>query len=284
MIRAERAADIQEAASRWQAVGGGLVFVTLTLPHRMGERLAPLLDIAMKGWREMLKGRPWRAFVARHEVRGFVRSVEVTVGSNGWHPHIHALIFTESAADAEAVEAMRSVLSERWASVVLRLGGRRPSDQHGVDVQAADSDGRVLAGYLAKVQEKRPKIGAEMARFDLKQGRAESRTPFELLDTDSPRDAALWVEYVEATKGRRIITWDRNLRDFLGMTAERTEEEIIADTDASVLLFAMEGEVYDSMRRRDPESLARLLELVEEGAADVAAGSVGARLLEGVLL
>lgn len=106
-------------------------------------------------------------------------------------------------------------------------------------------------------------MASELVRSDVKTTRiVGNRTPFELLDATDETSRALWCEYVEATRGRRAITWSRHLRDKLGMDAERTDEEIIEDTEPAPLLVGIPREVYD-IRRSEPHWIARVLEAAE---------------------
>ncbi len=55
-IRTKRAVDIAQAASRHLANGGGVLFMTFTMSHRRGERLADVWDILTGGWSYMTSG------------------------------------------------------------------------------------------------------------------------------------------------------------------------------------------------------------------------------------
>jgi hypothetical protein len=254
VIRHGRSAEIQTAADRWTETGGGVSMLTLTTRHRKSDPLAGNLDLALKGWENLTKGRQWRAIRERLGLVGYIRAVEVTWGwSNGWHPHIHALLLTERPlTDAEALALQREVFG-LWEGVVTALGGRKLSRRHGVKVSAATS-----AEYVAKVQE-HDRAGLEMARLDLKSGRAGNLMPFELLDDQAL--AAEWVEYVDATWRRRAITWSRGLKVLLSI-GERTDEEVLAETETSDLIGLMTAEEYDSIRN-DPTALTAVLEEAE---------------------
>ncbi len=41
--------------------------------------------------------------------------------------------------------------------------------------------------------------------------------------------AELWKEFEQASKGRRQITWSHGLREMLGMTTEKTDEDIASE-------------------------------------------------------
>lgn len=254
VIRHGRSTEIQTAADRWTETGGGVSMLTLTTRHRKSDPLAQNLDLALKGWEELTKRKPWKAIRERLGLAGYIRAVEVTWSwANGWHPHIHALLLTERPlSDQEALDLQREVFG-LWEGVVVRLGGRKLDRRHGVRVSAATS-----AEYVAKVQE-HDRAGLEMARLDLKSGRAGSLMPFELLD--QAEHVGRWVEYVDATWRRRAITWSRGLKVLLSI-GERTDEEVLADTETSDLIGLMTAAEYDSIRN-DPTALTAVLEEAE---------------------
>jgi len=269
------------AVDGWQGQGGHLVFVTLTVRHRSGDPLAKTLDAVISGFRHLQKGRPWLSFKRRFGIRGVIRATEITLGENGWHPHIHALFFVDKPLSPSDIHAWESEMFERWAAIVTRLGARLPTQLRGIDVRLADAQGTVVGQYLAKLQEvgegKRYTVGSELARSDLKAGRAASMMPFELLDPVSRQDdiddqAAwqLWCEYVEVTRGRRAITWSRGLRELCQIEdAERTDEEILDDVQSAPVVFLVPGHAYDRIRSQ-PDVLAHALALVDRGQISLA--------------
>jgi hypothetical protein len=269
VVRAERAAEIQRAVELHQGRGGSLVFVTLTMRHSVDDPLKVTLNAAIKGWQDLLRGKAWKTHQERYGVTGYVRAVEITHGrENGWHPHIHALFFVDQPLTEEETGQWETSMFDRWSRYVVKHGGGMPTALRGIDVRAADKDGTVVAQYLSKIQEappepKRQAIGNELARGDMKTGRGRhGRMPFELLDTSSKRDAALWVEYVEATSGRRAITWSNKLRESLDLGEERTDEEVVEDAEQDTLRVMIPGPVYDMARNR-PKVLTEWLGLAE---------------------
>lgn len=300
VIRAERAREVQQAVDWWQSPEQGcyIVFVTLTLRHKRGDPLATSLDAAMSAWRGLLQGKAWGTFKTRYGVRYYIRAVEVTYGVNGWHPHIHALLFTNKPLTKDEGEAMKKDLYRRWSSLVVQHGGREPTEVRGVDVRRGDKDGKVLAQYLGKMQDShtstegevapRRKIGAEIARFDFKSGRGQSVMPFELLDgqaadehledVDARTPGRLWVEYVEATHGRRAITWSRGLKRLAYLT-NREDADIIEAAERAEARFAIAATEYDRRVVNEPAVATTVLELVERGSIEAARTLAGGQYL-----
>jgi hypothetical protein len=255
IVRADRASSLEGWASEWMQAGHGLAMATLTTRHHKHARLGPQIERTAGAWRRMLQSRWWRRFRERHGIVACVRALEMTHSwSNSWHTHIHVGVFTETKVSAETAQQMQDELYDHWRGQVKHAGLGMPTRKHGVLVEPCRtvSGASDLAKYLVKVQdkdnEKAPEraLGNELVRGDLKDGRHDGRTPFEILrralaetaveraaydkaarrarrrpDDAAAQDAAdaaralvhanpemgLWLEYEAATKGHRMLTW-----------------------------------------------------------------------------
>ena len=273
-IRARRAEEIQTGAVRWLSgyatagrPPGSLIFLTLTLRHDRTHDLDVLFDTVMAGWRKMLQGRGGTALRQDLRMRGFVRAVEVTVGKNGWHPHLHLLLFVlDTKVSDERLRQVEALVFAKWAAIVDLAGlpsidneaGRR----HAVTAEAVNGTDD-LVKYLCKVEGMDPArdggwgVGNEMARGDLKRGRkvlsssdrtAPTLSPNELLEiiqrhraglacpacqagdcSERARATACYIEFVSVTQGRRAIEWSRGLKAELDIDEKSDEENIQED-------------------------------------------------------
>jgi hypothetical protein len=302
-IRHGRAEEITRAVVSWIEQGGRAYLVTFTARHAATDKLTTLMD-ALQGTRadtergikrkpgayqRLITGGTWAGRRAsdghraadREGIRdrvgyiGMIRATEVTVGqANGWHPHIHAIVFVGGRTEGErgdkqvmeTFEPSPSALTEWqdqwrgvWTSHLAKVDPQfKPSDKHGVDFKPLETvrDAEDLGKYIAKLQDgdkgKNINPANEVARGDLKQGRHGNMTPFQLLgrigdlmggvpedDADGHGSLqwclALWLEYETATKGRRAIEWTRYLRPLLGLDGGDSEDD---DMD---LLFEVDG-------------------------------------------
>jgi hypothetical protein len=222
--------DISTATAAWDRAGNSVYMITFTAPHDMGMRLRPLISAIADGFRTVISGRAWIRLRKRLGIVGTIRAMEVTYGEHGWHPHLHVLVYVSGQVDAHGLADLTAYVRKRWADFIVKAGYRMPHDQHGVDVARCYS-AEEAGQYIAKTQDGRG-VGNEVARGDLKQGRAGGRTPFEVLDdfrwTGDSDDLIVWREYERATKGRQAITWSKGLRQLLAV-ADRTDEEIAAE-------------------------------------------------------
>lgn len=196
--------------------GLGIGLHTLTTPHGAGDDLEGLLERLSRARRYMRSGRAWQRFRARWGWIGEVRTLEVTHGRNGWHPHFHALHFCERTPAGHDRVRFRRELFCLWARASRRAGLGLPSYWHGVHVAWGDrrqAGTDCVADYIAKWGFAGEVTGAT-AKLG---GRTGGRTPWELLaasETDR-RAARLWVQYAEAFAGRKQLVVTPGLRDKL---------------------------------------------------------------------
>jgi len=238
-VSAERGSRLAEAVSQHVENGGRIALATGTLRHHDGQALRGLLGAIAPAWKAATNDWSPRRRLRELGSIGNVRSVEVRHGANGWHPHLHALLFLGPEVDDAAVDGLERQMGTAWANAVQRAGYERPSDEHGFDVRLLNV-GEALqeaAGYLVKQageQETAAAAARELTSAATKRG--QSRGPFQIL-RDIQRwgdesDLLLWREYERATKGRKQVDSTRGLLDRLAPGVERTDEEIAADGDA----------------------------------------------------
>lgn len=209
------------------------VMVTLTFPHYSWQKLSKLLDQQAMALQRLRAGQPWSRFQARHGYRGMVRSLELTHGANGWHPHTHELWFVRR--DADPVAMLVEVL-KRWESACIRAGlldAKNQAQLEAFRAYSVDVKGNCSASdYLAKQDDSRH-WGAdrEIAKASTKQGRSKGVHPFGLLAqaADSQRAARLYLSYALAMKGRRQLHWSKGLKDAVGLN-DATDEDLAQES------------------------------------------------------
>lgn len=299
-IAAVRAAEIQSAVDAWHALGHRVVFTTFTMRHYSRHVLAELWDGLSNGWGKVTSGSSWERDsdtygqvpvirTKRRQKDGvkftvsepgkrvhFIRAVEVTHGDNGWHVHIHALMFVRSGMTQGGATALGRSMFGRWKRALVNAGLPAPTRSHGVDSKLVPADGTMPLGeYFAKaVYGQPPKaskttVGWELSGGMGKAGRRENRTPFQILgdiavDGDAV-DLARWRDFEQASKGRRQITWSHGFRELLGLGTEKTDEEITEEDlggDVVMTFTAQEWQGWRLYRFK-----GRILSLVEFGCS-----------------
>lgn len=269
-IRNHRAEEISTATAAWDRQGNEVYMATFTAPHDLGMKLKPLLSTIADGFRHVVAGRAWVKLKKQLRIVGQIRSMEITHGEHGWHPHLHVLIYIDGQLGALGLAQLVMHLRDRWADFITRAGYRPPHEDHGVKVDRCTS--ATEAGlYIAKTQDGRS-VGNEIARGDLKQGRRGGRVPFEVLDdfrwTGDAGDLQLWHEYEQATKGRQCITWSKGLRALLlGGHEEKTDEEVAAEEIGGEDVAVIPGDTWRAVTRV-PGLPAALLDACERAGLD----------------
>jgi Replication protein len=293
-----RAGEIQSAVDAWHKRGGRVVFHTFTMRHKSAQTLEDLWDGLSHAWAKVTSGSSWERdsdkyggqAIERTKTRqlnkvkykevlpgnriNFIRAVEVTHGDNGWHVHIHALMFVHENMTQRDADALGLSMFGRWKRALVNKGFVAPTIKRGIDSKLVPLDGSVPLGeYFAKAVYGQPKkkkaIGFEVAGGMSKVARRENRTPFQILadivalgDED---DLKRWYVFEQSSKGRRQITWSHGFRDLLGLNVEKTDEEIAAeDNGGDVVMTFLHTEWQELKLYRYK---GRILTLVELGCS-----------------
>lgn len=234
-IRHRRALGLSRAVVDWVGAGGGLLFPTLTLAHLRRDPLEATLGHLLTAWRYVVSNGTYKRLCKRLGIAHSVRAVEITYGRNGWHPHLHLLLFTVRDLTDEEAEEVRSVLFTLWLRYVERHQLRLVSESRAVLVRRAglDDEGRLeaLGKYLAKVQDGYG-IAAEVVRGDVKRGRKAARSPFQIAESAAGGNREclrLWAEYEQTTHGRHVLEWSKGAKVALGYDEQADDEAAQAD-------------------------------------------------------
>lgn len=118
-VMGERAADIVQALD--SAKRENVALTTFTLRHSHGMPLRLLRKLLAASYSEVKAGRTGQAVRDALGYIGDVKGAEQTYGTNGWHPHLHCLIFAESRIDEDHYQ---ETLAARWKTCVRNAFGR----------------------------------------------------------------------------------------------------------------------------------------------------------------
>jgi len=256
-ITETRRAELQEVVKRSNFTK---VMVTITLQHERGDSLAELVEALNDSWRRLKQGRFWVAMREEFELLAYVSASEFTYGQNGWHPHKHALFFTEIPEAEFSLDEFKARLTARYKAILAKHG-RYASDLYGIDVRLGDDQAGEYASKWG--------LECEIAKASVKNGKG-GFSPFQLLELYAEGEAwagALFVEYAHATKGRRQLVWSHGGREVLGLGDEKTDEEIAADEethgDGGNLLLVLRDDQWRVVLRE--RARLALLEIADSG-------------------
>lgn len=299
-----RQGEISTAVTNWRAGGGKIAMATFTMKHRKGQSLATLWDALGDGWHAVTSGGAYSAEKVGYGVattrvvksgkrRGetvdcdvlpWVRVVEVTEGAQGWHVHVHMIAFLPRATTRVQLGELYDGWWKRWDSGLTSAGvdgSLRVNRADFYDDEASEA----LGDYVTKnTYSAADRLGLEVARGDLKDGRWNNRSAMQLLrdvvlqpeGRDVIADVALWHEFEQASKGRKQMTWGVGSRALLGLVdVELTDEELAAQEVGTVADSVIElpllswREISDVAGRR-----AEVLETAERPGDSITAVGV----------
>lgn len=280
-IASERAAEVATAVRTWESSAEGryVAMVTLTMRHSLDQALRYLWDSLGYAWSKTTSGRQWAdeqavngsiPLTLKQQMTGqtripWIRFVEVTYGENGWHVHVHSLLFLEDSGDGGQHDQIGRRMFNRWSAALVRRGLVAPDKyMGGLDVKRFSPGAEDVSKYLTKSTfDHASKAGWEVAGGAMKVGKRKGRTPFQILASvvstvdgdDALAELALWREWEQGSRGRRQVAWARGFRDWLALEDEKTDEEIAAEElDGETLGWIDNGE-FKFLRDRKVELL-----------------------------
>lgn len=273
-ISERRKMELKDALDASKAMGMRAHFVTLTVPHGVGDDVKELLAKLSEALKRLSHGkyaikRCVEQQLPSETLHGYIRALEVTHGQNGFHPHYHLILFTSQGITSEFLQDAYRVA---WQRACRLAGLPEPSAEHGVTVQ----DGSKAAEYASKWG-----LEDEMTKSHMKQTRRKGATPWGLLravlDGDDPeyppeRAASLFRVYAEAFAGRRQLYWSNGLRKLLQISKELTDEELAgkAEDERAVSLATLTTIQWRAIRRLKQEAHILTVAEVDPHILDIA--------------
>jgi len=216
--------------------------ITLTIPHYHNQSCSDLLEKQKKALATFRSDGTWSRKMKSYGFEGLIRSLEVTHGKNGWHPHTHEIWITDSNIDRKE---FYSFLLMRWEKAcrkhgIIPKGKLKSFREHSIDIHfnASTSD------YLAK-QDDESNLSYWGADREVASGRSKSSKgnhPFQLLDAFSKGDlskGALFLEYAKAFKGKRQIFWTHGLKKKVNIDDIDDLKLAEREDDKAVILTAL---------------------------------------------
>lgn len=219
-ISEHRRQEMLIAQNKHDESKGTRYLITWTFPHSKLDVLQDIYDKLRKAREWMTAHRSYKNYSS--QCVGSIRTVEITLGDNGWHPHVHEIWFANHKFEKQH---LKDTLFKVWCQACLKVGLPAPSFEHGVDIK----ESQFASDYITK-------WGFEMTRWHQKTAYSGGMTPFQLLDayTDEENiEKANWYkakfyEFAQATKGTAQLRWSKGLRDYFGVK-EATDEQIALD-------------------------------------------------------
>ncbi len=249
-IMSGRADELREVGEAFRGDGGNTCMVTLTVPHYSGQSLSKIIG-THKGktglagaFARMRQHRRFRELKQHIKYVADTRALEITHGRNGFHAHVHMILYYDAPIELSELETMFYGL---WADVCQSADLEPPSRSHGVKV--TEGEGEYLAKWGAP---------CELTSVAHKEAKNGNRTMAEMEavlltdDPDATRQAEIILkEYYSTMAGRRLLTWGgKNLKKEYLDVPDMTDEEHAQDDEHGegerlyVLPFTLWKQIY----------------------------------------
>lgn len=252
-----------------------MMLLTLTVRHNRNDSIRELGGGLLDAKSEFYRGGTWTRLKRSYGLE-YISGWEPTYGdANGWHPHIHVLVLTKVAITQRQIEALETKLSAKWSRAVAKaIDGvhgwdendeptqHQPND-HGVDFRACS-----VAEYVTKLgleisdpgtkglgEEADPSKhyhyneATDETTFDRRRftplGLLWSHYTYTRTGIGRKDGMALWLEYANAMRGRRQLTWSRGLKD------HRAEAEALREAEEEAQLevvSVLDAHQWDELR------------------------------------
>lgn len=243
-----RRQEVAEVLSAWEGQGGTVYMAMLTLPHNRGQTCRDLKGAVAGTWQRLLACRPYARLKARLGGVHWARALEVTYGDNGWHPHLHLLVFFRAGVTEDQAQAFGAMLFEQWAKRVEKagFGECNPELWRFERAEATERAGDYVTKWGAD---------HELTHWHVKEARGGGRSPWQLLHDIGRGDRRAIMrfrEYAAAFKGARQLTWSRGLREEMGLRDPKSDEDAaLSDPEEDApCLAVLPVHVFQKVRRK----------------------------------
>jgi hypothetical protein len=247
-IQQTRREELESLGNWCQTSGKRLIMITYTVPHTYSDRGNVTIGRLKRAMNLLKHHRAFKSSMQSIGYIGDVMSVEIRLGKNGWHPHLHIIYAVDNNASGRAILRAYNNIKDAW-QVSCVAAGFLPDAQpyeirafraHSTQLSYKNTD-EVLAKYINKSIDdanstSADNIANEVALGNCKKSRVadgeKSVSGFGLLDRivryQRPYDILRWVEYALMTKNLHMITWSRGLKAKVGI-ADKSDADITND-------------------------------------------------------
>lgn len=273
-ISERRREEMKHVFDAHLASEGHCTLLTLTFRHKRNDRLRVTLERFTKALQRFKRGKRFDALRGRLGLIGDIRGFEVTYGKNGFHPHMHIVLFHSQKLDKFDMEEVRIEMTKLWIKACAAYD-LETLEHVGLTVQ----DAKEASSYITKWGEEKERswgIDRELTKSHIKKGRQDGLTPFDFLRIileDGDADYVdLFQEYAEAMKGRQQLKYSKGLKKLYAIPDKTDEQLAVEKTEEADLLGIIPYYLWQKILRSDER--ANFLQLCENNDFDTAVSVV----------
>ncbi len=252
-VTERRRLEILTAQNQHFQCGGVTYMVTLTIRHKKWQTLQVNMEKFRQSLIKLRSGKRYQTLTDELKLKGIIRSIEITHGQNGWHPHSHELWMLDAKLTAKQYDAWFSELFTLWKNASKKVGLELPTRKHGLNIKYSLS----VSEYLTKIgHDQHWGSSSELTKSMVKKGHG-SLTPFDFLRDENPENEQLFIQYAEATFGWRQIFWSPGLKKQFNLI-EKTDDEIASEVEETAVVVArIPYKVWKQLILNDPDGILR---------------------------
>jgi Replication protein len=286
IIGHRRGLEIRQAMKKALDSKYSVAMLTFTMRHKSKHTLRDCWAALSLAWRLATGGKAWVKDQQEGGIFGWIKAVEVTYGRNGWHVHLHVMMFFDHEVDKEHAQKYGDRMWERWASGLRKRGFSCRRDV-GLDVRMASKD----PDTPTRMGEYFTKLAMEMTGGYNKVARGENITPMQMGDlaVNSPfpnvreKYRNLWLVWESASKARKQMAMSKGLKEWAGIEDLKDEElpelfdedgQPVPDEAALILRW----DTWEQLRK-SPALACELLDVAEDYGIAAAAAWLDAHRL-----
>lgn len=193
------------------------VMIGLTASHSLHTPLKEFKKKFKSAWKMFSSHRQWRKFKKTYGLKHWIANREITYGRNGWHYHMHLLLFMDAVTLKYADEdiSLEKTLTELWLNC-LSHNGLKGLDEYALKVSASENVGKE---YLTKIglteDAKTGDLQYEMTAFSNKKS---GYTIWDILRHaryGSRLSERLYIEFVSAMFGDSFLSFSKGFLPLL---------------------------------------------------------------------
>ena len=227
-----RSAELYLQLQHYREQGKKIIFVTFTLQHHKGDRLADLHKLLLGSFAFANSHRRWKDAKKKMPIE-FLRTLEVLYGVNGAHPHLHCAFIVEPGME-DAIKIFTDLYEQ-----YLRKHGKL-INEHTTDVEEWNGKLETLEDYMFKDM-----LEHELTSAGLKKS-GQGKTFYELVEEDNNHAAI--DEYIEVMKGKRQY---HHSKGFFKDVRIASDEEILKNDKVERELFKIPKLIYADINAKD---------------------------------
>lgn len=260
-VSERRRLELKLALDEHKKNGGQVAMMTLTFSHSYDDKLKDTMRKFTKAMTRFRSGKRYKSVMDDIQSIGSIRAFEITYGMNGFHPHVHILLFYEKKR--LSLKRVEKELFLLWRKA-CKANELETKENYGLTLQ----DALKAKDYVTKWG-----LDQELTKSHVKKGKQGGMTPFDFLrkygETEQDWYLHLFQDYYFAVKGKRQLHWSKGLKEKFNLGEDKTDEELAKEkTEKADLLGTLEFYQWKMILKLDKRS--EFLSWVEKIGLDFA--------------